>query len=103
MPPLFGAAWDSLDSKFGSSLKDPWLILGDVCPNVSNPKMILYKFITSHINFIENEHVRLNETCLDTQGHFKENLLNIMNIPGLLTSKFYRMPIYAIITHLRTL
>ena len=41
------------------------------------------------MNFTQNEHVKLNETCLDTQGHFEEHLSNIMNVLGNLTSKLY--------------
>ena len=87
MPPSFGSAWDSLDSMFGCFLKDPWLVLWNVFPEFSNANTTVYKFITYHMNFVKNEHVKLNETCLDTQGRFKPHFLNIMDILGLLTSK----------------
>ena len=56
------------------------MVLGDVCPDVSNPNMIVYEFITSHMNFTQNKHVKLDETCLDTQGRFKETLANVMDV-----------------------
>ena len=87
LPP--GSAWDSLHTDFGSFLKDPLVVLGDNFPDDSNPNIIFYKFNTSHMNFIQNEHVKLDETCLDTQGLFKENLSNIMDVLGRLTSKLH--------------
>ena len=80
MPPSFGAAWDSLDIEFGSFLKDPWMVLGVVCPDVSNPNMLVYEFRTTHMNFIQNKHVKLEETYIDTQGRFKANLSNVMDV-----------------------
>ena len=50
----------------GSFLKDPWIVLGDVPLDISKPNMTVYKFSTSHINFIQNELVKLDETCIDT-------------------------------------
>ena len=41
------------------------------------------------MNFIQNEHIKLDKTCLDTQGHFKANLSNFMDVLGLLTSKLH--------------
>ena len=41
------------------------------------------------MNFTQNKHVKLNETCLDTQGHFKAHLSNVMNVLGYLTSKLH--------------
>ena len=55
------------------------MVLGDVCPDVSNPKILVQVFRTSHMNFIQNEHVKFDETCLDTQGHFKVNMSNVMD------------------------
>ena len=51
---------------FGSFLKDPLMVLGDICPDVSNPNMLVYDFSTCHMNFIQNELVKLDETCIDT-------------------------------------
>ena len=48
------------------------------------------------MNFMYKEHVKLNETCLDTQGHFKAHLSNIMDVLGRLTSKLDTLPIYYI-------
>ena len=41
------------------------------------------------MNLIQNEHVKLDEICIDTQGRFKANLLNIMEVIGRLTSKLH--------------
>ena len=56
------------------------MVLGDVFPDVSYSNKLLYDFRTSHMNFIRKEHVKLDEICLDTQGHFKANLSNVMDI-----------------------
>ena len=37
---LLGPAWDSLDNMFGSFLKDPWFVLGEVFPDFFNQNMI---------------------------------------------------------------
>ena len=66
----------SLGSNKGSFLKDPWMVLVDVCPDVSNPNIFVFEFRTTHMNFIQNKHVKLDETCLDTQGRFKAKLSN---------------------------
>ena len=68
---------------------DPWIVLGDVFPEVSNSKMLVYEFRTYHMNFIQNEHVKLNEIYQDTQGHFKENLSNVVDVLGRVTSKLH--------------
>ena len=39
------------------------------------------------MNFIQIEHVKLDETCQDTQGRVKANLSNVMDVVGRLTSK----------------
>ena len=62
------------------------MVLGDVFPDVSNPKMIIYEFRTCHVNFTQNEHIILDETCLYIQGHFKTNLSNVL---GRLTFKLH--------------
>ena len=49
--------------------------------------MILYKFNTYHINFIQNEHVRFNKTFLNIQGRLKAYLSNTLDVLGRLTSK----------------
>ena len=41
------------------------------------------------MNFTQNEHVKLNETCLDTQGHFNTLLPNVIGVFGDFTSKLY--------------
>ena len=73
--------------QLGSFLKDPWIVLGNNFTDVSNLNIIVYEFDTSHINVIQNEHVKLDETCLDTRGHFQARLSNIMDVLGRLTSK----------------
>ena len=62
------------------------MVRGDVWHNSSNPNMFVYDFRTSHINFIQNEHVKLNETYKNTQGRFKANLSNVMDVFGRLNS-----------------
>ena len=39
------------------------------------------------MNLIQNEHIKLDETHLDVQGHFKAYLSNVLNVLGHLTSK----------------
>ena len=82
---------------------EPWLVLGDVCRYFSNPNMIVYEFRTSHMDFIQNKHVKHDETCIDTQGHFKAHLSNVMDVLGRLTSKLDKLTICVIISHLITL
>ena len=65
------------------------MVLGDNFPDVSNSITIFYKFNTSQMNFIQNEHIKLDETRLDVQSHFKAYLLNIMDVLGHLTSKLH--------------
>lgn len=64
--------WVILDTYEGFFLMDPLMVLGDVIPDVSNPNKLVYKFRTSHINLIQNGHVKLNETCIVTKGQFKQ-------------------------------
>ena len=89
LPSKGGTALGSFGHQHRSFLKDPWIVLGDVFPEVSNSKMLVYEFRTYHMNFIQNEHVKLNKTCIDTQGRFKANLLNVMDVLGRLTFKFH--------------
>ena len=56
---------------------------------VSNPNMFYYEFRTYHKSFIQKEHVKLDETYIDSQGHFKANLSNVMGVLGRLTSKIH--------------
>ena len=91
LSPSFGAFLDSRGTTFGSFLNDPQMVLGDVIPDILNPNMILHYFRTTHMNFTQNEHVKLDETCLDTQGHFKATLLNIMDVLGCFTSKLQKL------------
>ena len=58
--------------------------------DVSTQNMFLYKFRTYHMIFIKNEHVKLDETYIDTQGYFKAHLSNVMDVLGRLTSKFHK-------------
>uniref|UniRef100_UPI003390CA14 hypothetical protein n=1 Tax=Acinetobacter baumannii TaxID=470 RepID=UPI003390CA14 len=89
LPSVGGTALGSFVQQHGSFLKDPWLVLGDVFPEVFKSNMTVYDLITSHINFIQNERLKLDETCLDTQGHFKLTLSNIIDVLGRLTSKLH--------------
>ena len=66
------------------------MVLGNVGLSVSNPNMILNEFRISPMNFIQNEHVKLDETCLDTQGSFKATLSNVIDVLGRLTSKLQK-------------
>ena len=50
------------------------MVLRDFSLDVSNTDMFLYEFKNSHINFIKKEHVKLDETCQDTQGHQGKHL-----------------------------
>ena len=56
------------------------MVLGDVCLSVSKLNMIFYNFRTSYMNLIKKEHVKLNETCINSEGRFKANLLNVMDV-----------------------
>ena len=42
----------------------------------------------SYMNFIQKEHVKIDETCLDTQGRFK-GTLRTSCVLGCLTSKLH--------------
>ena len=66
MPSVGDAGLDNVGPKDGSFLKDPWFVLGDFFLDVSKTKMFVYKFRTSHINFIKNKHIKLYETHLGT-------------------------------------
>ena len=66
------------------------MVLGDNFPDVSNSITIFYKFNTSHMNFIQNEHIKFDKIRLDVQGHFKAYLLNVMDVLGHLTSKIHK-------------
>ena len=74
----------------GSFLKDPWMVLGDVFLDVSKPNILVYKFVSYNIIFIMNEHVKPDKTCIDTQGHFKVNLSNVMDVLRRLISKLQK-------------
>ena len=65
------------------------MVLGDVLPDVSNPKMILHNISTSHMNFIQNKYLNLKETCLCKQGHLKANHSKVMDDLGRPTSKIH--------------
>ena len=87
--PSPGSAWDNLNTYLGFFLKDPLVVLGDNFSNVSNPIIIVHNFNTSHMNFIQNEHVKHKETGLDVQGRLKAYLSNALDVLGHLTSKFH--------------
>ena len=87
--PSSGSAWDSLNTDFGSILKDPLVVLGDNFPDVFNPNTTFYKLNTYHMNLIQNEHVKLDETRLDVQGQLKTYLSNVMDVLGHLSSKLH--------------
>lgn len=40
--------------------------------------------------FNQNDHVKLDKTYIDTQGCFKENLTNVIDILERLTSKLHK-------------
>lgn len=60
----------SYGHKHGSLLKDSCFVLGGVFLYVSNQSIIFYEVMTWNMNFIQNEEVKLDETCLETRGHF---------------------------------
>ena len=66
------------------------MVLGDVFPDVSKLNMFLYEFRISHMNFNQNEHVKLDKTCLDTQGNFNAHLSNVMDVLECLTSELHK-------------
>ena len=65
------------------------MVLGNVFQDVPNAKIILYMFRTSQMTFIQSEHVKLDKTWLETQGHFKESFSKVMDVVGRLTSKHH--------------
>ena len=65
------------------------MVLGDNFPDVSNPNTTLFNFNTSHINFIQNKYVKLDETRLDVQGRLKAYLSKALDVLGRSTSKLH--------------
>ena len=57
--------------------------------DISTANMFIYDFRTYHMSFIQNEHVKLDKIYIDTEGHFKENLSNVMDVLKRFTSKLY--------------
>ena len=51
------------------------------------------------MNILKNEHVKLDETCLHTQGHFKATLSNVMDVLECLTPKLHETRHTAYIHH----
>ena len=90
LPSLGLTAFGSFGHQHGSFLQDPWIVVADVWQEFSRRNMISYEFITSHMNFTLNEHVKLDETYLDTQGHFRVTHLNVIDVLGCLTSKLHK-------------
>ena len=71
----------------GSFLKNPWLVLGDVCPDVSNQTW--FSMSLALLKLISLEKTRKNLwNMLNTQV-FKEHLSNVMEVLGRLTSKLH--------------
>ena len=66
------------------------MVLRNNFPDVSNLNTTFYKFNTYHMNFIENEHVKLDETRLNVQGLLKPYLSNALDVLGHLTSKLQK-------------
>ena len=93
----------SLTSPRISSCKDPWMVLGDNFPDFSNTKTIFYEFNTIDMNFIQNKQVKLDETRLDAQGHFKAHLSNLIDVWPPKSTKLDTLPIHDIINHLYSL
>ena len=89
-PSFASVIWGRLGHQLGSFLKDPWIVLGDVYPDVSNPNIIVYDFRTYKMNFIQNAQVKVDKTCLETQSRSKPNLSNTMDVLGRLTSKLLK-------------
>ena len=65
------------------------MVLGDNFLEFSNPKTIIYNIKISHINFIQNEHVKLAETRIVAQGNLKAYLSNALDVLGFFTSKLH--------------
>ena len=65
------------------------MVLGEVFPDVSNLNMITLEFRIYNMNFIQKYHVKFDETILDTHGHFKATLSNVMDVLGHLTYKLH--------------
>ena len=63
-----------LSSKLGSSFKASYEYYLESYPDISHQNMFAYNFRTYYMSFVKNEHIKLDETCIDTQGHFKANL-----------------------------
>ena len=60
LPPSFRVVSDSLGHQLRSFLKETLMVLGDHIPNFFYPNMLVYDFRTSHINFNQNEDVKLD-------------------------------------------
>lgn len=82
-----GFSWIVLTSTLGPSSSTLWWSLGMFYQEDSNPKIIIYEFISSQMKFIQKQHIKLDETGSDKQGCFKEKILNVMDGLGRLTSK----------------
>ena len=63
------------------------MVLGDYFTDVSHANTIVYKFNTYHVNLIQKEHVKLDETFLAVQDRLKAYLWNTLDVLGRLTSK----------------
>ena len=46
----------------------------------STPNMFVYEFRIYHMSFVKKEHIKRDKTYIDTQGRFKANLSNIIDV-----------------------
>ena len=74
---------------YGYFFRAPCRTYMDSYTNISMQIIMVHEFRTYHMCFIHKEHVKLYETHIDTQGHLKVSLSNVMDILGRLTSKFH--------------
>ena len=61
--------------------------------------MLVYGLRTSYTNFNQNEYANLDEKFIDTQGCYKENISNVMDVLKRLTSKHSKTLYTAYIHH----
>ena len=80
-------AWLCWVQMLGSYLRAPYGSYVESYVDVSTPNMCVYLFRTYHMSFIQNKHVKHDETYIVTQRCFKTSLSNDVNIFGRLTSK----------------
>ena len=86
IPSVGGTALDSVGHKHGSFLKDPWLVLGDSLPDVSNKNIIIYEFRTSHMSFMPKQ---TRKSWWNRTRHTRSFQGNTFEHHGRLTSKLH--------------